>query len=291
MIKLRVPATSANLGPGFDCLGIALGLYNTFEVTPSDTLILEGIPEAYQNEENMFMQAFRKAGGTGNLHVKFETEIPISRGLGSSASLLTGGVLAAQLLSGEVDIERAFQIVSDMEGHPDNAAPSVFGGLTASMRGTDAWISRRLSCSEGLRFTALVPDYEVLTSEARAILPESYPRAVAASNAGRAILLCDALRTGDIRLLKEAARDQIHEPYRRTLIPNFDTVQKITEEDTGGILVISGSGSTCLLISDHSLTAGASFRIMTLPEHWTVQELPVCGGPERMEDGVWQAII
>lgn len=291
MIKIRVPATSANLGPGFDCLGIALGVYNTYEVSSSDTLQFEGIPEKYCNEDNMFVQAYRKAGGKGNIRVKFEYDIPISRGLGSSASLLTGGVLAAQLLNGEVDRRKAFELVSDMEGHPDNAAPSVFGGLTASMKGSSGWITRSLPFSEMLRFTVLIPDYEVLTSEARAILPESYPRSVAASNAGKAILLCEALRTGDMALLKEAATDQIHEPYRGTLIPNYETVRAIAEEDTGGVLVISGSGSTCLLISSRPLSGKAAFQIMTLPEHWAVKELPVCSGPERLEIDSWQAII
>ena len=291
MIKLRVPATSANLGPGFDCLGIALGIYNTFEITPADSFRLEGIPREYQNEDNIFLQAYRKAGGTEPICVKFNYEIPISRGLGSSASLLTGGVLTAQLMNRSVDLQKAFQIVSDMEGHPDNAAPSVFGGLTASMKGSSEWITRSLPCSDLLRFTALIPDYEVLTAEARAILPESYPRAVAASNSGKAILVCEALSTGDIRLLKEAATDQIHEPYRRTLIPNFETARTIAEEDTGGVVVISGSGSTCLLISDRPLGDRAAFRIMTLPEHWAVQELPVCGGPEILENDSWQTII
>lgn len=291
MIKIRVPATSANLGPGFDCLGIALGVYNTYTVSPSDTFVLEGIPQEYQNEDNMFLQAYRKAGGTAPIRVKFEYEIPISRGLGSSASLLTGGVLAAQLMNGSADLQKAFQIVSDMEGHPDNAAPSIFGGLTASMKGSAGWLTRSLPYSDLLRFTALIPDYEVLTSEARAILPESYPRPVAASNAGKAILLCEALRTGDISLLKEAAADQIHEPYRGTLIPNYATVKAITEEDTGGVMVISGSGSTCLLISSRSLSGSASFQIMTLPEHWAVQELPVCSGPEILENDSWRTII
>ena len=112
-----------------------------------------------------------------------------------------------------------------------------------------------------------------------------------AANAGKAILLCEALRTGDMALLKEAATDQIHEPYRGTLIPNYETVRAIAEEDTGGVLVISGSGSTCLLISSRPLSGKAAFQIMTLPEHWAVKELPVCSGPERLEIDSWQAII
>ena len=291
MIKIRVPATSANLGPGFDCLGIALGIYNSFEVEPADSLNIEGVPAEYNNEDNLLMRGYRAAGGEGNLHVKCETEIPISRGLGSSASLFTAGVLSAQLLNDNVSQQEAFQIVSDLEGHPDNAAPSIFGGLTASMQGTSKWISRPLNINDILRFTVLIPDYEVLTEEARQILPESYPRAVAASNAARAVLLCRALEKGDISLLRETARDQIHEPYRSTLIPSFAAVKQLAEADTGGVVVISGSGSTCLLISDRPLSDRTAWNIMTLPEHWAVQELPVCTGPERWENDTWQAIF
>ncbi|MBQ9328536.1 MAG: homoserine kinase [Solobacterium sp.] len=291
MIKLRVPATSANLGPGFDCLGIALGVYNTFEVEPDETLLLEGVEEHDNGEDNLFVKAFRQAGGTGNLHVKFEFNIPNSRGLGSSASLYTGGALAAMLMNQAVDIPALFQIVSDLEGHPDNAAPSVFGGMRASMKGSSGWISRPLPVSDLLRFTVMIPDYQVHTEDARAILPDTYPSTIATSNTGKGILLCQALQYGDIALLKEAATDQIHEPYRRTLIPNYELVREIAEGDTGGVLVISGSGSTLLLISDRPLSDRAALNIMTLPEHWAVQELPVCGGPELLENGLWQEII
>ncbi len=291
MLKIRVPATSANLGPGFDCLGIALGLYNTYEISRSNMLYLEGVPKEFNNEDNLFMQAYREAGGTDTLHVKFETGIPISRGLGSSAALLTAGAFTAQILNQSVDRDDVFSIVSDLEGHPDNAAPSVYGGLTASMEGRDSWITRQLPVSDLLRFTVMVPDYKIQTEEARAILPESYPRSIAAGNIGKGILTCEALRTGDISLLQEAARDQIHEPYRGKLIPDFESVRRIAEADTGGVLVISGSGSTCLLISNRPLSDKAAWSIMTLRAHWAVQELPIAGGPEIMENDTWQEII
>ena len=291
MIRIKVPATSANLGPGFDCLGIALGLYNTFEVEESKDLVLEGVEERFCNEDNLFVKAYRTAGGSGNIHVKFNYDIPISRGLGSSATLYTGGVLAYQLLNHCLDPQKLFKIVSDLEGHPDNAAPSVFGGLTASMRGTNGWITHSIPLNETLRFTVFIPDVEVSTEEARASLPESYPRKVAAANGGKAILMSEALRCGDIDLLRQAAADQIHEPYRRKLIPNFDIVKKTVEYDTGGALVISGSGSTCLLISDYPLSDPAALKIMILPEHWSIQELPVSTGPEYQENDIWQGII
>ena len=291
MFKIRVPATSANLGPGFDCLGIALGLYNTFEVEPYHKLMLEGVEKRFANEENLFMKAFRTSGGTGGLHVKFHYDIPISRGLGSSASLYTAGALSAMALNETYDRDELFRIVSSLEGHPDNAAPAVYGGLTASMSGRKGWVASQLPLNENLRFTVLVPDFEVETSDAVSILPDSYPRGVASGNAAKAVFMTEALRLGDIEMLRDAARDQLHEPYRKTLIPNFETVKAITENDTGGALVISGSGSTCLLISDRPLSSSAMLSVMTLPEHWAVQELPVSSGPEYAEDDLWQAII
>ena len=103
MISIKVPATSANLGPGFDCLGIALGLYNTFDVEDCDTLTLDGVDERFNGEDNLFVKAYRTAGGTDNIHVTFHCEIPFARGLGSSASLYTGGVLAYMIRNHCID--------------------------------------------------------------------------------------------------------------------------------------------------------------------------------------------
>ena len=291
MIKIRVPATSANLGPGFDCLGIALGLFNEYEAEPADEMRLDEVEERFDNEENLFVKAFRAAGGTGNLHVTFDCSIPVSRGLGSSAALITGGALAAQVMNHSVNADELFHITAALEGHPDNAAPAVYGGLTASLSGFSGYRAARLPVNETLRFTVLVPDIEMRTEEERAILPESYPRESAVSNVAHAVMMCEALKTGDISLLRDAAHDLLHEPSRKLLIPSFDIVKEICEADTGGALVISGSGSSCLLISDHPLSDRAALSVMTLPEHWAVMELPVSSGPEYMENGVWQAII
>ncbi len=284
MIRIRVPGTSANLGPGFDCLGLALDLYNTFEVTPGNTFSFEGVDERYCNEDNLFIEAYRKAGGTGRFHLSVQSEIPVSRGLGSSAALYAAGALAAMAENGCVDYDRLFQITADLEGHPDNAAPAVFGGLTANMKGTSGWISRQLPVHESLRFTALIPDVEISTDEARRILPVTYSRAVAAANAGKAVLMREALESDDRFLLREAAKDEIHEPYRRTLIPDFDLVKKTAEDDCGGVMVISGSGSTCLLIAGAYPGREAEALIRSLPDHWDVRRLAPGSGAEILGD-------
>ncbi len=292
MIKIRVPATSANLGPGFDCLGLALAAYNTFSIEKSDKLILEGFEERFNNENNMFVRAYRKAGGQ-NLHVIFEEcGIPVSRGLGSSAAITAAGILAYHLLDRNISRQEVFMLASNMEGHPDNAAPCLFGGLTACLKNNDgSYVFRRMPLNEKWHFTVLIPDLEVSTSEARKILPASYSRAEAAGTGAHAILMCEALRSGDTALLKQAAVDVIHEPYRKNLIPHFDTVKAIAESDSGGVMTISGSGSTCLLISEQPLGEEASRLIRELPENWHIECLKKAEGSEMLEDGIWKAII
>lgn len=292
MIKIRVPATSANLGPGFDCLGLALSAYNTFSVEKSDELILEGFEERFSNENNMFVRAYRRAGGT-NLHVRFEEcGIPVSRGLGSSAAMTSAGILAYHLLNKSMSRQEVFMLAGEMEGHPDNAAPCLFGGLTACLKDSSgSYVFRRLPLHEKWHFTVLIPDLEVRTDEARKILPASYSRSDAAGTAAHAILMCEALRTGDTSLLKQAAVDVIHEPYRKKLIPHFDTVKTIAEEAVNGVMTISGSGSACLLISDSPLDEKAVRLIRELPENWRVECLHTAEGAQMTEDGTWKAII
>ncbi|MCI2154070.1 MAG: homoserine kinase [Solobacterium sp.] len=292
MIKFRVPATSANLGPGFDCLGLALNLYNTFEIEPSDELILENTEPRFANPDNLFVQAFRKAGGK-NLHVRFDCDIPSSRGLGSSAAMIVGGIAAAKLLGIPLTGNQIFELSAEMEGHPDNAAPCIYGGLTACMiRSNGLYLTRKLPLSEVFHFTVLIPDFEVSTHQARSILPEAYPRSVAAGNGAHAVLLTEAFRTGDFELLKEASIDHLHEPYRKTLIPHFEEARKIAESDTDGKLLISGSGSTCLLISTKPLSETAAAEISGLPEEWKILPLQAAHeGTEYFEEGTWKKII
>ncbi len=292
MIKFRVPATSANLGPGFDCLGLALTLYNTFEIEPSGELILENTEPRFCNPDNLFIRAFRKAGGT-NLRVRFDCSIPSSRGLGSSAAMIVGGMTAARLLGVPITSDQLFELSAEMEGHPDNAAPCIYGGLTACMiRSSGHYLSRKLPLSESFRFAVLIPDFEVSTHEARSILPDTYSRSTAAGNSAHAVLLTEAFRTGDLELLKEAARDQLHEPYRSTLIPHFDELRELAEADTDGRLLISGSGSACLLISRRSLSEDAIRRISAFPEHWNVLPLQAAHhGAEYLEEGTWKKIF
>lgn len=276
---IKVPATSANLGPGFDCLGIALDLYDTFTVTKAERKdILHNVEEKYCTPDNLFLQAYHKGaeklGYSDYIEAEFACDIPISRGLGSSAAMIISGLLAANALhKKKLTEDEIFQLACDMEGHPDNAAPALAGGFCAAMHGT-AWTMTKLPLDPSFIFTALVPDFAVETKKARAILPDSCPRKEAAANIGHAIFLAKALETGNMDLLKQASKDYLHEPYRSQLITDFDKIKDITETDTDGHLFISGSGSTCLLVSARPLSKQAQdeIRARTNPA-WKIYSL------------------
>ncbi len=255
MIKVKVPATSANIGSGFDTLGLALTLYNTFECELSKETKIIGCEEAFNNSNNLFLQSFRavgkKLGREEGCIVTFKTSIPSTRGLGSSASLLVGGAVCANLLYGNIlAMDDLFQIGCEFEGHPDNVAPSLYGGLCASTSG-EKWETSILLKQTSLNFTLLIPDNEVSTHQAREILPSTILLKQAAENVGNVLTLVEGFREGDMHKISLGVRDHLHEPYRKKLIPNYEQCKKIVEAH-GGVMVISGSGSTCMAISNQN---------------------------------------
>lgn len=255
MIKIKVPATSANLGVGFDTLGLALNIYNTFYIQESTALVIEGVDEKYQNRDNLFMQAFDKVNEKlntfKNIHLKVEANIPIARGLGSSAAFIVGGALAANHLNDcKLTTQEIFDICSAIEGHPDNIAPALFGGFTTSFMVGNVAYTKKITVDEKYKFTLLIPDFEVSTSQARKVLPEEYSKEDVVNNLASIVSFCLALNDGDDKILKLANNDKIHEPYRKSLIPDFDLLKNECLSKGAYTFMISGSGSTCLAISD-----------------------------------------
>ncbi len=291
MIKLRVPATSANVGPGFDCLGLALPIYNEFEIEEANDTKLLNVEDRFNNEDNLFLQAFRNAGGK-NIHATFHCNIPVSRGLGSSAALITAGIASAFLLKqNTISKEDFFQLASKMEGHPDNVAPCIFGGFTASQSDQNTYYMQQLPLDPSFQFTVLIPNVELSTEEARNILPAQYERKVAVSNTANAIHMVQALAHGDLKTFTRSAKDQYHEPYRSTLIPHYQVLKLICESDTEGTLLISGSGSTCLFVSQKQLSNNAKQQINNLPENWQIIETTLANhGIEVWENDAWHPI-
>lgn len=278
---IKTSASTSNIGPGFDCLGLALNIYNTFEVKLSDSDVLLNIDDVYNDEENLFLKAYRKGinqiGINDHIKVTFRCDVPVARGLGSSSTLIVGGLTAASALHNKaLSKQEIFELASEMEGHPDNAAPCVFGGFCASFIDRKGqFITRQLSFSNKFKMSAFIPDFEVKTDTARAILPDSYPKKVAVNNSAKAIMTVNALENGDIDLLRECVLDEIHEPYRRTLIDEYDLIKMIYKKDTDGVFLISGSGSTCIGFSDKCISENAIMKINELKHNWQIKNIEV----------------
>ena len=256
-------ASSANLGPGFDCFGIAWKRYDSIEFLPCGCgLNITGCPERFCTEENLAYRAYlavvRAAGiEPMGLGIRFiSSDIPISRGLGSSAALIAAGAVAANELHGlSLSRQSLLEIATVIEGHPDNLAPVLLGGLTVSAMDGEKVVSARYEISDKLHFAALVPDAELSTALARSVLPGELSRSDAIFNISRAALTLRALESGDIALLRFAMQDKLHQPYRSKLIPDFERANALALENGADALCISGAGSTLLAVSDYSAAA------------------------------------
>ena len=257
-MKFRIPASSANLGPGFDCFGIAWQCYNEIEFIPREEgLVISGCAEKYCNEDNLAYKAYHAAMAwagqrESGLEIRFgRTDIPVSRGMGSSAALIVGGVVAANAIHGlELSGSELLAIATSVEGHPDNIAPALFGGFTVSAMDGIAAVTTHFPISEKLFFTLLIPDFELSTELARSVLPEAVSRQDAIFNISRSALLIKALERGDRQLMRIALEDKLHQPYRTKLIQGFETAEAAAKKLDAMGICISGAGSTLLCIAD-----------------------------------------
>lgn len=272
-ISVRVPATTANIGPGFDCLGMALPIYNTITIEETvlpgtgidinviadsvsvDELALEHIP---LDENSLVYKAvevlYNSVGQIpGELKITIKTEIPVARGLGSSASVIIGALIAAnELLGRPADEAALLSIACELEGHPDNITPALVGGLVISSQEDDgAVIYRKLDWPDKWAVTVCVPDFELSTDIARSVLPEHVPFKDAVYNAQRLGLFIQAVHTQDSDLMRIALKDKLHQPYRIKLIQGLDKIMdKLRHEESVLGCVISGAGSSILVISE-----------------------------------------
>lgn len=256
---MRVPATAANLGPGFDALGLALALYNEVELEEADGVTValagEGAATLPRTEANLVVQGARAVYGTvgrpfRGLRVRQRNRIPPGRGLGSSASAWLGGMLGANtLLGAPLAREAILDLAIRHEGHPDNLAAALHGGLTVTCWDEETRLVARLPVPDGLRFVLLVPDRETSTAEARAILPEMVSRPDAVFNVGRACLLLSALWQERWDLLAPAMADRLHQPYRRVLFPWLDRVFAAARQAGALGWALSGAGPSVLTVA------------------------------------------
>ncbi|MGI6239524.1 MAG: homoserine kinase [Christensenellales bacterium] len=284
-IRLKVPATSANLGAGFDAIGIALTMYcyATFRATQSG-LKITGCPEEYRNADNLAAQAFRAVeryigAGHRGIEIEIDSDIPVARGLGSSAVMLVAGAFAANEIYGRpLTKEQLLEVTNEFEGHPDNLAPAIYGGLCASVADPGKLpISAHYHVSEDLRFVALVPDYPISTNEARKALPTQIPFQDAVYNISRLSILPRALESGDTQLIAAALDDKLHQPSRAKLIGCYDLVRERALDSGAAGVVISGSGPAMLCVLKASEAEGFVTRmhrmLAALDHAWDVHIL------------------
>jgi len=271
-VSVKVPATTANIGPGFDCMGMALPIYNTITIEETvlpgtgvqinviadgdsiDELALEHIP---LDENSLVYKAvevlYNSIGQTpSELKITIKSGIPVARGLGSSASVIIGALVAAnELLNKPADEPALLSIACEIEGHPDNITPALVGGLVISSQEEDgSVVYRKLHWPDEWAITVCVPDFELSTDISRSVLPKEVPIKDAVFNAQRMAMFIQAVHTQDSELMKLALKDKLHQPYRMKLIQGLDKIQdglKHIESVLG--CVLSGAGSSILIIS------------------------------------------
>lgn len=271
-VSVKVPATSANLGPGFDCLGLALPIYNI--ITVEETVLpgtgieiniisdnedfsernFENIPRdkthiAYKAIELLYNSIGQEPS---ELKINIQTNIPISRGLGSSSSIVVGCLLAAnKLLGSPADETALLSIATELEGHPDNIAPAILGGFVlASQEEDGSVVYKRLEWPEEWDITVCIPDFELATSIARSILPKQVSMQDAIFNAKHLAMLIEAVNKKDTKLMHIALQDKLHQPYREKLVPGMkEIMEAFKHEDNVLGCVLSGAGPALLVIS------------------------------------------
>jgi len=251
-VTVKVPGTTANLGPGYDCLGVALNLYNEITLSCSDT------PTTHPMMAEAAALFFQKTGKESfAFDWKITGDVPRSRGLGSSVTLRLGVLHGLNSLTGSpLDRQTLFELCSTLEGHPDNAAPAEFGGFTTS-RHTNQFC--RIPVEKTLHFVLLIPEFEVLTSAARRVLPATIDHGEAVRNTANTAMITAAFATGDYQLLRGSFHDFLHQSYRTPLIPQLPHVINagIAAGALGGYLSGSGSTIACITLDSPDQVAGA----------------------------------
>jgi len=266
-MKIKIPATTANLGPGFDTLGMALDLYNIVEVeqTESKELQIEvrGLGEGILStgKENIVYQAaekvFQKVGiYPKNLQLRLINNIPLSRGLGSSAAAIVGGIMVGNQLTGKhLSQQELLKLAAKMEGHPDNVAPALLGGLVISCLDGEEVVYLRLEPPKELQGVVAIPEFYLSTEKARQVLPKEVPFEDAVFNVSRVALLVAAIGTGKWEILPWAVQDRLHQPYRSPLIPGLEEVFQASKEAGAKAVTISGAGPSVLALATENTKA------------------------------------
>lgn len=285
MMHIKVPATSANMGSGFDSIGIALQLYNHLwfeEIEKGVEIVINNkqditLPTDKSNLIYRTMVDFYAEIGKVIPGVRLiqEDYIPVTRGLGSSAACIVAGLMAANHLSGcHYSKDELAQLAAKIEGHPDNSNPALFGGMIVGALDAVEMRHVKLSMPDELTFAVMVPDFPVSTEESREVLPEQVSRQDAIFNSSRAALLVSSMITGNIDNLRMAMEDRLHQPYRKQLIPEMDRIFKAAKGYGAVGAYLSGAGSTIMAVlteeKEKEFQAKMSAYLNAIPHEWTL---------------------
>lgn len=286
-VSVTVPATTANLGPGFDCIGAALTLYNCFKFSCLEagsaplSMQVSG-SEAHKvktDQSNLVYQAFVKfyqhiEQTVPSVQIEISMGVPLARGLGSSATAIVGGLVGAnQLAGGLLSQSEVMELAIAMEGHPDNVVPALLGGCRLAATGnvetqyiaSSSWAICDVPWNQGVIPLVAIPDFELSTAEARRVLPTGVSRADAIFNTAHLGLLLRGLETGRADWLRAALQDRLHQPYRSGLIRGYEAVHKAAIASGALGMVISGAGPTLLALVE---TAQAPAVAMVMEKAW-----------------------
>lgn len=263
-VVVKIPASTANMGPGFDALGMALSLYEWLELTASDETEvhlygagMEGIPTDHNNlVYKVAQKVFAKAGMQEQpLKISMYSEIPLTRGLGSSASAIVGALVAANDMIGQLfTCDELFHMATELEGHPDNVGASIFGGIVVSSWDGEKAPYVKLMPPNRLETLVIIPDFQLSTEKARHALPSQYSKSDVVYNIGRSSLLVAAIASGQLELIRTAMQDRVHQPYRAALIPGMTFILENAVEKGALGAALSGAGPTLITFVDSQST-------------------------------------
>lgn len=260
MYRITVPATTANLGPGYDVLGMALSQYSVFECELSDEIVIEldGLEKEKLTIENNLVincmnKLFEKIGKyPSGYHIKITNGVPLARGMGSSATAIIGGLLSANaLMDFPLSKDAILELATEIEGHPDNVAPALLGNLIVSTKIDNGEIVyKSITPFDELMCVLFIPDYEISTSSSRSVVPKSFEIRDAVHNMSHLTLMIMGFMTGDTNIISKTMKDVIHEPYRKSLILGFDELKKSALDAGAFGFALSGAGSTVIAFCD-----------------------------------------
>ncbi len=283
MIRVRVPATCANLGPGFDALGLAFNIYNTVEVQKIHSgLIIEGCDKKYKNENNLVYTSMNKVFQLANykpsgIKINIKSNIKESSGLGSSSSCIVAGVFAAnEIANSRLTKVELMDLAVKIEGHPDNVIPAIYGGLIISMIDEGKIYFKKISIDKKIKFYILTSDLQKCsTKELRKSLPKYILLKDGVFNLSHSLMLVEALRDGDFDLIEASSKDRFHEPFRKKNIKGYDEIYKKAMECGAKALVISGAGPALLgIFNDGNIDEFKNY-LHGLENSWDIKKCDV----------------